>query len=147
MALVSSQWVAVGGRNLCHHHAGAVKELSGCAESKEAPGGSVWGSSCRSRAGSVSASAVALGGFEGCARAWLWKQVEVGKPYGGSQFQGRMGVRARTVETAALDGKDLQCSGEEGLFDKFLDHAVWAVGQRDDISPLPCQVQFYSNLS
>lgn len=50
-------------------------------------------------------------------------------------------VRART-HLVPKASKDLSVAGNEGLFDKFLEHAVSAVAQREDVSPLPCQDEF-----
>lgn len=143
MALVSSQWGA-GRRILCHLQADVLKKLDG--HHQNIAGTTVWGSdgsSC-SRAASFSASAVALerGRVAGCGRTWILRR-ERRTVFDRTQS---MRTRARSVvPSAAVDGKGLcvdECAGKEGLFDKFLQHAVQAVAQREDVSPLPCQVRF-----
>ena len=127
MALVSSHWG--GGARIRFALHGA--ELNGRIGGKEVV-----------RWDAFSPPAVAFAG-ERQGRAWI-----LGREFGrvSRSHQGRVGARARTVVTAALGAKALcgdECGADPGLFDKFLEHAVRAVGQREDISPLPCQVQFF----
>ncbi|KAG0618000.1 hypothetical protein M758_4G031600 [Ceratodon purpureus] len=120
MALVSSQCVAAG-RILCRVH--AEKEVGGRKEFA----GSSW-----SRGGALGALRL-----EGCGREARWGD-------GGRRLQLGAGAKGRSIVSSALEGKDLGGGGggAEGLFDKFLDHAVSAVAQREDVSPLPCQEEF-----
>lgn len=120
MALVSSHWGATG-RILCPSHSGAAKELKG---------GTSWGG----KGGSFDVTL----GVEGYGRGWI-----MGREVHGAQSQSQLRAGARNNSAAAFAGKDLEFSGaDEGLFDKFLEHAVRTVGQADQISPLPCQDEF-----
>lgn len=59
------------------------------------------------------------------------------------EFRGSRQVRVRSAICSALEGGEMGNDGKaerRGLYDKFLEHAVRAVGRCTDLTPLPCQV-------
>lgn len=60
------------------------------------------------------------------------------------EFRGSRQIRVRSAICSALEGGETGSDGKaerSGLYDKFLEHAVRAVGRCTDLTPLPCQVR------
>lgn len=68
---------------------------------------------------------------------WCYYSTKAG------EFRGSRQVRVRSAICSALEGGETGNDGKaerSGLYDKFLEHAVRAVGRCTDLTPLPCQV-------
>lgn len=74
---------------------------------------------------------------------WCYHSTKAG------EFRGSRQVRVGSVICSALEGGEMGNDGKaerRGLYDKFLEHAVSAVGRCTDLTPLPCQVHRANSL-